>query len=133
MARHPDDPYRSGTAGDDPRTPSQLDSDLQADPEMREGPVTAGRLALAAVAIVLVFGAVIYGMSGSSTDPATNPGVATQTSPPPPSQTGVSNAPPVPPGVRDVTPRNAEGDSGITTGAAPAPTAPPSTPTGRGN
>lgn len=128
MAQHnPDDPYRRETAPDDPRSPTQLDAQLQADPQMREGPVTSGRLALFALAIVLVFGVVFYGLSGPSTDP-NNPSVATQTSPPAPGQTDARNAPPVPPGVRDVTPRGTDPNvqNGVTTGAAPAPRAAPS-------
>lgn len=128
MAQHnPDDPYRRETAPDDPRSPTQLDAQLQADPQMREGPVTSGRLALFALAIVLVFGVVFYGLSGPSTDP-NNPSVATQTSPPAPGQTDARNAPPVPPGVRDVTPRGTDpnAQNGVTTGAAPAPRAAPS-------
>lgn len=128
MAEHnPNDPYRRETAPDDPRSPTQLDAQLQADPQMREGPVTSGRLALFALAIVLVFGVVFYGLSVPSTDP-NNPSVATQTSPPAPGQTDARNAPPVPPGVRDVTPRGTDpnAQNGVTTGAAPAPRAAPS-------
>lgn len=128
MAEHnPNDPYRRETAPDDPRSATQLDAQLQADPQMREGPVTSGRLALFALAIVLVFGVVFYGLSGPSTDP-NNPSVATQTSPPAPGQTDARNAPPVPPGVRDVTPRGTDpnAQNGVTTGAAPAPRAAPS-------
>ncbi|WBU28374.1 hypothetical protein OOZ54_17105 [Rhodopseudomonas palustris] len=128
MAQHnPDDPYRRDPAPDDPRSPTQLDAQLQADPQMREGPVTSGRLALFALAIVLVFGVVFYGLTGPSTDP-NNPSVATQTAPPAPGQTDARNAPPVPPGVRDVTPRGTDpnAQNGVTTGAAPAPRAAPS-------
>jgi hypothetical protein len=118
--RNPDDPYRPNPFPDDPRTPSQLDTELQVDPEMNEGPVTMGRIALFAVAIVLVFGAVFYGMNTSSTNP-NSPAVATQTAPPPANQTNAQTAP-VAPGVRDVTPRNAQTNAqpGVTTGAAPA-------------
>jgi hypothetical protein len=126
MARNPDDPYRPDAPTGDPRTPSQLDAELQADPELREGPVTSGRLILVALAIVLVFAAVFYGMNSTAIAPD-NPSVATQTSPPPPGQTDAHNAPPVPPGVRDVTPRSGDPNAnGVTTGAAPAPRAAPS-------
>lgn len=38
MAQHnPDDPYRRETAPDDPRSPTQLDAQLQADPQMQIG------------------------------------------------------------------------------------------------
>lgn len=128
MARHePDDPSRRDIDPNDPRSPSQLDAQLQADPEMREGPVTAGRLALFAIAIVMVFAAVLYGMGGPVGGP-TNPSVATKTSSQPNQTDANNNAPPVPPGVRDVTPRSSDpnAQTGVTTGAAPAPRAAPS-------
>ncbi|PZA12324.1 hypothetical protein DNX69_10055 [Rhodopseudomonas palustris] len=126
MARNPEDPYRPDAPTDDPRSPSQLDAHLQADPEMREGPVTSGRLILVALAIVLAFAAVFYGMNSTATGP-NNPSVATQTAPPPNQTDANNNAPPVPPGVRDVTPHNTDSNrNGVTTGAAPAPRAAPS-------
>jgi len=113
---NPDDPYRRDPLGTDPRTPAQLDADLQADPEIREGAVTGTRVAIFAVAIVLVFGAVFYGMNMSSTS-SNGPAVATQSTPSAP-----QNSPSAAPGVRDVTPRNAQTNTqpGVTTGAAPS-------------
>jgi hypothetical protein len=109
----PNDPYRTGMTDDAPRTdrrsPSQLDRDLQMDPELTEGgPVSGSRIAAFAVAIVLVFAAVFYGMNATSTDPG-KPSVATQTTPP-----SQNNAP---------TPPNGQANNaqpGVTTGAAPA-------------
>ncbi|MFT4278101.1 MAG: hypothetical protein QM576_17265 [Rhodopseudomonas sp.] len=128
MARHnPDDLSQRDVEPNDPRSPSQLDTQLQAEPDMRDGRVTSGRLALFAIAIVMVFAAVLYGMGGPVSGP-TNPSVATKTSPQPNQTDANNNAPPVPPGVRDVTPRSGDpnAQSGVTTGAAPAPRSAPS-------
>jgi hypothetical protein len=111
---NPNDPYRPP---DDP-----FRSELQVDPQLAEGPASGGRIVMYAVAIVVVVGAVAYGMNSSTinhagTSTAQN---TTQTSPPA-----------APPGMRDVTPRTNTAP-GVTTGAAPAqPVQPPAAaPTG---
>jgi hypothetical protein len=148
--RIPNDPYRSAPsdpyrqlddsrpifAGDELRNPGRLETDpavidreLQPDPELAEGPATGGRVAMYAIAIALVLGAVFYGVHNSSINQAsTAPTAAPATS------TAQNNMqPPAPPsGMRDVTPR-ANSEPGVTTGAAPArPQNPPSSaPTGQ--
>ena len=116
--RSPDDPYRPDRADDRYRRAAELDNELQPDPELAEGPASSGRIALFAIAIALVLGAVFYGLNNSSINQAGTSSTAqntTQTSPPA-----------APPGMRDATPR-ANTDQGMTTGAAPArPQAPPS-------
>jgi hypothetical protein len=118
--RPPNDPYR---ADDEFRHAARLDNELQADPELGEGPASGGKVAIYAVAIALVLGAVFYGMNSSTMNQAGTASTAqntTQTSPPA-----------APPGMRDVTPR-ANTAPGVTTGAAPAqPVQPPAAaPTG---
>jgi hypothetical protein len=66
-------------------------------------------------AILLLIGALYYGMNMSSTSPTST---ATQTAPA--SQTNAQNANPA---VRDVTPNR---DAGTTTGSAQSPASPPS-------
>jgi hypothetical protein len=112
--RNPDDDlYRPNRADDEFRNAASLDSELQPDPELAEGPASSGRIALFAVAIALVLGAVFYGLNNTSVNPnGTN---TAQTAPA--SQNTAQTAPP--PGMRDVTPRNNMAP-GVTTGAAPA-------------
>jgi hypothetical protein len=114
------DPYRPTLSDDEARRQARLnslDNELQADPELAEGPASGGRVAVYAVAIALVLGAVFYGLNSSSINQAGTSSTAqntTQTSPPV-----------APPGMRDVTPR-ANTEPGMTTGAAPAtPVGPP--------
>ena len=119
--RIPDDPYRSNLSDDDFGRSARYDTELQPDPELEEGPASSGKIALFALAIALVLGAVFYGLNNSSINQAgTTPlaQTAQQTQPSPPA---------APPGMRDVTPR-ANSDQGMTTGAAPArPPMPPAT------
>src|ERR1700760_1889163 len=99
--RIPNDPYRSTPsdpynqlddsrpifAGDELRSPGRLETDparidneLQPDPELAEGPATGGRIAMFAVAIALVLGAVFYGLNNTSINQAsTAPTPATST------------------------------------------------------
>jgi hypothetical protein len=125
--RNPNDPYRSAddpyrSTDDEFRRQARLDNELQVDPELAEGPASGGRVAMFAVAIALVLGAVFYGLNNSSINQA---GTST-------AQNSAQTSPPAaPPGMRDVTPRpNTE--PGTTTGAAPAqPVQPPAAaPTG---
>src|ERR1700687_425607 len=113
------DPYRSNLADDETRPAARLDNELQPDPELAEGPASGAKVAMFAVAIAVVLGAVFYGLNNSSINQAGTSSTAqntTQTSPPA-----------APPGMRDVTPRT-NTDQGMTTGAAPArPQTPPAT------
>src|SRR5437016_6585925 len=109
--RFPDDPFRSNLSDDDFRRQARLDNELQPDPELAEGPASGAKIAMFAVAIALVMGALFYGLNNTSVNQAgTSP--TNQTA-----QTQPAN-PAAPPGMRDVTPRN-NGQPGTTTGAAP--------------
>lgn len=125
--RFPSDPYRPNLADDEYSRTARRDADLQADPELGERPASSGKVALFAVAIALVLGAVFYGLNNTTmTNEASNT-PASQTA-----QTQPTN-PAAPSGMRDVTPRN-NTEPGVTTGAAPsrpaAPAPDPQTPSG---
>jgi len=105
----PPDPYAMHS-----RTP--FEEELQADPEFAEGPASNTRIALFAIGIAIVLGAVFYGLNNTSMhqqDAATTPS--------PPTAQNSASPPAAPPGMRDVTPR-ANSNPGLTTGAAPAQT-----------
>jgi hypothetical protein len=123
----PNDPYRSGDPDAPYRTKprsdpaddraTRLDSELQIDPELAEGPASSSRIALYAVGIAVVLGAVFYGLNNSSikeasTTPPANPATTAQNTTP-------ASPPAASPGMRDVTPR-ANSQPGTTTGAAPS-------------
>lgn len=127
--RFPNDPYRPANrpimSDDEYLRAARRESELQADPELGEGPASSGKIALFAVAIALVLGAVFYGLNNTSTNQASNetPSQTAQTQPANPAS---------PPGMRDVTPRN-NAQPGVTTGAAqsspqPAPNKPETAP-----
>jgi hypothetical protein len=121
--RNPNDPYRPNPADDPYRTnrddelrrAARPDDEVLMDPELAEGPARGGRIAMFAIAIAVVLGAVFYGLNNSSVNHS-GPSTAQNTT--------QSSPPAAPPGMRDVTPR-ANTDSGVTTGAAPARPAPP--------
>ncbi|MCA1433943.1 hypothetical protein I6F33_13300 [Bradyrhizobium sp. BRP20] len=115
--RFPNDPYRPNLADDEYSRAARRDADLQADPELGEGPASSGKIALFAVAVALVLGAVFYGLNNSSTTNEASNTPASQTA-----QTQPTN-PAAPPGIRDVTPRS-NTEPGVTTGAAPNRPAP---------
>jgi hypothetical protein len=128
--RAQNDPYRPSLAGDDLRDPARLDNELQPDPELAEGPAGGGRIAMFAVAVAVVLGAVFYGLNNSSTHQTGTSSTAQNAAP----TTAQNNTQPpaAPSGMRDVTPR-ANNAPGVTTGAAPArpQTSPSSAPTGQ--
>jgi hypothetical protein len=115
--RFPNDPYRP-IGDDDYLRAARRDNDLQVDPELGEGPASSGKIALFAVAIAVVLGAVFYGLNNTSVNQATTEPTAKT------AQTQPAN-PAAPPGMRDVTPRNNTAP-GVTTGAAPSQPAAPS-------
>ena len=116
---HPDDPYRASLTDDEVRRQARLnnlDNELQPDPELAEGPASGGKIAMFAIAIAVVLGAVFYGLNNTTINQAgTSP--TNQTA-----QTQPAN-PAAPPGMRDVTPKS-NNQPGMTTGAAPARPAP---------
>lgn len=136
---NPNDLYRPNPA-DDIRNPVRLDNELQADPELAEGPASGSRVAIYALGVIVLLGAVFYGLNSTSMNPGDATKSAFQSTPATQSSTPKAPAPtnnvadsyskpPVAPGVRDVTPTNNRSD--VTTGAAPArPQAPQSAPTG---
>ena len=123
---NPNDPYRAGLSEEEIRHQARLnslDNDLQADPALAEGPPSGGKVAMFAVAIAVVLGALFYGLNNTTVNQAgtTPPNQTAQTQPANPA---------APPGMRDVTPRS-NSDPGTTTGAATnRPTPPSANPTG---
>jgi hypothetical protein len=115
--RNPNDPYRPNVdLADDELQRMRLDRELQADPELGEGPASGSKVAMFAIAIAVVLGAVFYGLNTSSMNPAGTGQTTAQTQ---------TTAPAAPSGMRDVTPRQ-NTEPGMTTGAAPArPAQPP--------
>ena len=111
-----------------------LDNELQPDPELAEGPASGSRIAMFAVGIAVVLGAVFYGLNNSSINQAGTSPTAQSAAPTSTAQNTAQPSPAAaPPGMRDVTPR-ANTEPGVTTGAAPAakPATPPSAaPTGQ--
>jgi hypothetical protein len=110
---NPNDPFGASLSDDEFRRQARLnslDSELQPDLELTEGPTSGAKVAMFAIAIAVVLGAAFYGLNNTSVNQAgTEPSSRTaQTTP---------AAPAAPPGMRDVTPK-ANSNSGMTTGAA---------------
>jgi zona occludens toxin (predicted ATPase) len=116
--RFPNDPYRPNLADDEYLRAARRNGDLQADLELGERPASSGKVALFAVAVALVLGAVFYGLNNTSTTNQASNAPMSQTA-----RTTPAN-PAAPPGMRDVTPRN-NTEPGMTTGAAPSKPAAP--------
>jgi hypothetical protein len=125
MTYNPNDPYRAGMSDEEMRRQrlSSLDNEIQPDPALDEGPASGAKIAMFAIAIAVVMGALFYGLNNTSVNQAgTEPSTKS-------AQTQPAN-PAAPPGMRDVTPKSNTGP-GTTTGAAPArPTPPSPNPTG---
>ena len=117
---YPNDPYRAPMTDDEIRRQARLnnlDNELQADPELGEGPASGGKVAMFAIAIAVVLGAVFYGLNNTTINQA-------GTTPPEKTAQTQSTNPAAPPGMRDVTPKS-NNQPGMTTGAAPANPPPP--------
>ncbi|WP_454627207.1 hypothetical protein [Bradyrhizobium cenepequi] len=123
MAYQPNDPDRSNMTEDEIRRQARLnnlDNELQPDPELAEGPASGAKIAMFAIAIAVVLGAVFYGLNNTSVNQAgtTPPSQSAQNQP---ANSGV------PPGMP-----KANTEPGTTTGAATnRPTPPQSNPTGQ--
>jgi hypothetical protein len=114
MTYNPNDPYRANLTDDEIRRQSRLnnlDNEIQPDPELGEGPASGAKIAMFAIAIAVVMGALFYGLNNTSVNQAgtSSPSQSAQTQPANPTS---------PPGMRDVTPKS-NNQPGTTTGAAP--------------
>ena len=80
----PNDPYRSNLTDDEVRRQSRLDAELEPDPELAEGPASGGKVAMFALAIAILLGAVFYGLNNTSVkqDGTSTAQNSSQTSPP---------------------------------------------------
>lgn len=121
MTYNPNDPYRANLSDDEIRRQARmnsLDNEIQADPQLAEGPASGTKIAMFAIAIAVVMGALFYGLNNTSVNEAGTT---------PPSQTAQTRPadPAAPPGMRDVTPKS-NNQPGTTTGAAPQRPAAPS-------
>lgn len=119
---HLKDPIRTNIG--ERRSPVDLDDDLQADPELAEGPAGNGRIAVFAVAIAIVLGLVFYGLNSTSMK---QQNAATMPMPSNTQKSASTSPPTAPPGMRDVTPR-ANNQPGTTTGTALPVQNPPGAP-----
>src|SRR3954467_2194768 len=98
---NPNDPYRASLSDEEIRHQARLnslDNEIQPDPELAEGPASGAKIAMFAVAIALVMGALFYGLNTPSVNQAGTP-PANQPPQPQPAN------PAAPPGMRDVTPK----------------------------
>ncbi|MET3838919.1 hypothetical protein [Bradyrhizobium sp. OAE829] len=121
MTYNPNDPYRASMSDEEIRRQARLnslDNEIPADPELADGPASGTKVAMFAIAIAVVMGALFYGLNNTSVNEAgTTPSSQTaQTQP---------ATPAAPPGMRDVTPKS-NNQPGMTTGAAPPRPAAPS-------
>jgi hypothetical protein len=114
-------PSRSNLGDDDVGRDDRLERELQADPELAEGPANGAKIAMFALGVALILGAVFYGLNNTSVHQAGTSSTA---------QNSAQTSPPAAPtGMRDVTPRPNTG-AGTTTGAAPSQPSPPPAPIG---
>jgi uncharacterized protein HemX len=113
MARSPNDPNdldRPAVSEYEADREARLEREAQFDPELAEGPTSAGKMALLALAVALVLGAVFYGLNNSRIHEA-------------------STAPPA--DTAQTQPANPNSQPGMTTGSATnRPTPPQSSSTG---
>ena len=82
MARIPNDPDETSRSGfTDDRIDTRFEREAQIDPELSEGGLSNGRIALYAVGIALVLGVLFYGLNNSSIHEASTapPAPTTQT------------------------------------------------------
>ncbi len=100
------------------RRRERVEGEFQADPELAEGPASRTRVALYAIAILAVLGALFYGLNAANNSSQTASNTPTSAPPSSMAQTNPSAQPPA----RNVTP-GPNSSPGVTTGQAPS--APP--------
>jgi hypothetical protein len=119
---HPRNFYGSIPGEDEMRSRRLLEAEVQPDPERTKGHSTGGRIVVFGLAIAAFLGAMFYVLNDTALNP--NRTVTVQTIPAS-EDAAQTTPPPIPPGVRDVTPHH-NNELGTTTGAVPArPQQPP--------
>ncbi|MGL5168619.1 MAG: hypothetical protein ACRC9K_22285 [Afipia sp.] len=116
IERNPNDPTNDELMR---RRVNQFDEEIQADPELAEGPASGGRIALFAIALVAILGVVFYGMNSSNTSPDTTP--TAQTTPASPPAGATAQAPRAPAGQTTGMTRPQPATPPAATAPAPAP------------
>ncbi len=71
--RNPNDRYRFNLTDEGIRRQTRVDDELQADPELAEGPASSGRVAMYAIAIAVIVGALFYGMNNTPIERPAHP------------------------------------------------------------
>ena len=100
--RFPNDPFHPKLSDDDFGRASRLDNEVPPDPVLQEGRASTGRVALFAVALALVLGAVFYGLNNTTinnagTTPPSQSAQQTQPNSQPGTTTGSAMKRPTPP------------------------------------
>ena len=73
MAYQPTDPYRAPMSDEEIRRQARLQQPgqrIQPDPELEEGPASGAKVAMFAIAIAVVMGALFYGLNNTSVQQA---------------------------------------------------------------
>ena len=114
-----DDPFLPSPSPsiEEMRRRDRMEGEFQADPELAEGPASRTRVALYAVAILAVLGALFYGLNAANNSSQTASNTPTSAAP-----SSMAQSTPQPP-VRNVTP-GPNTSPGVTTGQAPSAPAP---------
>ena len=114
-----DDPFLPSPSPsiEEMRRRDRMEGEFQADPELAEGPASRTRVALYAVAILAVLGALFYGLNAANNSSQTASNAPTSAAP-----SSIAQTSPQPP-VRNVTP-GPNSSPGVTTGQAPSAPAP---------
>lgn len=115
----PNDPFITQRPADAPLPIA--DPVLEPNRIEEDGSISGTRIALYAVAVLAIVGALFYGMSATNNNTASNSNA--------PANSMAERPATPPPAVRDVTPRN-NTEPGMTTGSAPAQTPAPANPAG---
>ena len=112
-----DDPFLPSPSPsiEEMRRREQMEGEFQADPELAEGPASRTRVALYAVAILAVLGALFYGLNAANNSSQTASNAPTSAAP----STMSQSTPPAQPPGRNVTP-GPNSSPGVTTGQAPS-------------
>jgi hypothetical protein len=109
-----DDPFLPSPSPsiEEMRRRDRMEGEFQADPELAEGPASRTRVALYAIAILAVLGALFYGLNAANNSSQTASNAPTSAAP-----SNMAKNSPQPP-ARNVTP-GPNSSPGVTTGQAP--------------